>query len=69
MLSATAGVGLTPPRYEGIQPWLELQVRGMPGVTDQIEIIPKLRLLHGRVVLDVGYSNLGSITGSVTTTF
>jgi hypothetical protein len=69
MLSATTGVGLTPPSYEGVQPWLELQVRAMPGVTDQLEIIPKLRLLHRRVVLDVGYSNLGSITGSVTTTF
>jgi hypothetical protein len=69
MLSATTGVGLTPPRYEGVQPWLELEVRGMPGVTDQLEIIPKLRLLHRRVVLDVGYSNLGSVTGSVTTTF
>ena len=69
MLSATTGIGLTPPRYEGIQPWLELQVRAMPGVTDQVEIIPKLRLLHNKVVLDVGYSNLGSIIGSVTTTF
>jgi hypothetical protein len=69
MLSATTGVGLTPPRYQGVQPWLELQVRAMPGVIDQMEIIPKLRLLHRKVVVDVGYSSLGSITGSVTTTF
>jgi hypothetical protein len=41
----------------------------MPGVIDQMEIIPKLRLLHRKVVVDVGYSSLGSITGSVTTTF
>jgi hypothetical protein len=69
MLSATTGVGLTPPRYQGVQPWLELQVRAMPGVTDEVEIIPKLRLLHRNVVIDVGYSSLGSLTGSVTTTF
>ena len=69
MLSATTGVGLTPPRYQGVQPWLELQVRAMPGVIDEVEIIPKLRLLHRKVVLDVGYSSLGSVTGSVTTTF
>jgi len=69
MLSATTGVGLTPPRYQGIQPWLELQVRAMPGVIDEVEIIPKLRLLHRRVVLDVGYSSLGAITGGLTTTF
>jgi len=41
----------------------------MPQVVDQLEIIPKLRLLHQRVVLDIGYSNLGTLTGSVTTTF
>jgi hypothetical protein len=69
MLSATTGVGLTPPRYQGVQPWLELQVRAMPGVIDEVEIIPKLRLLHRKVVIDVGYSSLGSLTGSVTTTF
>jgi len=69
MLSATTGVGLTPPRYEGVQPWLELQVRAMPGVIDQVELIPKLRLLHRKVVLDIGYSNLGTITGGLTTTF
>jgi hypothetical protein len=69
MLSATTGVGLTPPRYQGVQPWLELQVRAMPGVIEEVEIIPKLRLLHRKVVIDVGYSSLGSLTGSVTTTF
>lgn len=69
LFSATTGVGLTPPRYQGIQPWLELQVRAMPGLVDQLEFIPKLRLLHQRVVLDIGYSNLGSVVGSVTTTF
>ncbi|MBM5806327.1 MAG: hypothetical protein FJ056_01300 [Cyanobacteria bacterium M_surface_10_m2_179] len=69
MLSATTGVGLTPPRYEGVQPWLELQVRAMPGVIDQVEIIPKLRLLHPKIILDVGYSSLGTITGGITTTF
>ena len=69
MLSATTGFGLTPPRYRGVQPWLELQVRAMPGVIDQVEIIPKMRLLHRQVVIDVGYSSLGSVTGSVTTTF
>jgi hypothetical protein len=38
-------------------------------VTEEVEIIPKLRLLHRKVVIDVGYSSLGSLTGSVTTTF
>jgi hypothetical protein len=41
----------------------------MPGLVDQLEFIPKLRLLHQRVVLDIGYSTLGSVVGSVTTTF
>ena len=67
--SATAGVGLTPPRYNGVQPWLELQVRAIPGLLEQPELIPKLRLLHQRLVLDLGYSTHGSLTGSITTTF
>jgi hypothetical protein len=41
----------------------------MPGVNDQMEIIPKLRPLHRKVAVEAGYSNLGSATGSVTTTF
>lgn len=69
MVSATTGIGLTPPRYQGVQPWLELQVRAMPGVINEIEVIPKLRLLHRRVVLDVGYSSLGTLTSGITTTF
>ncbi len=54
MLSATTGVGLTPPRHQGVQPWLELQIRAMSGIIDQMEIIPKLQLLHRKVVVDVG---------------
>jgi hypothetical protein len=41
----------------------------MPVVIDQMEIIPKPRLLHRKVAVDVGYSSLGSFMGSVTTTF
>lgn len=69
LLSATAGAALTEPHYNGVQPWLELQVRAMPGVVDQLELIPKLRLLHHRLVLDVGYSSLGSVVGGLTVTF
>ncbi len=68
-LSATAGVALTPARYDGVQPWLEFQVRDMPNVVDTLELIPKVRLLHKRIVLDLGYSNLGSMMGGITYTF
>jgi hypothetical protein len=68
-LSATAGVALTPARYNGVQPWMEFQVRAMPEVIDTLELIPKLRLLHKRVVLDIGYSNLGTVMGGVTYIF
>ena len=69
LLSATAGAALTPPNYDGVQPWLELQVRAMPGVVDKLELIPKLRLLHQRLVFDLGYSSLGSLVGGLTVTF
>jgi hypothetical protein len=69
LLTATAGAALTEPSYDHVQPWLELQMRVMPGVVDQVEWIPKLRLLHQRVVLDIGYSSLGSVVGGVTYTF
>ena len=69
LLSATAGAALTPPHYERVQPWLEMQVRAMPGVADELELIPKLRLLHKRLVLEIGYSSLGSVVGGVTYTF
>ncbi|MFM7314259.1 MAG: hypothetical protein ACKO0M_14035 [Cyanobium sp.] len=62
-LSATAGAALTPPSYQGVQPWAELQVRALPGVIDGVELIPKLRLLQRRLVLEVGYSSLGSVVG------
>lgn len=63
LLSATAGVALTPARYESVQPWLELQLRAMPGVTDGVELIPRLRLLHRRLVLDLGVGSRGSVQG------
>lgn len=63
LLSATAGVALTPARYEAVQPWLELQLRAMPGVSDGVELIPKLRLLHRRLVLDFGVGSRGSLVG------
>lgn len=69
LLTATAGAALSEPNYERVQPWLEFQVRAMPGVVDQLELIPKLRLLHQRVVLEIGYSNLGSVVGGFTYTF
>lgn len=69
LLSATAGAALREADYNGFQPWAEVQIRAMPGVVDQLEIIPKLRILHKHVVLDIGYSNLGSIIGGLTYTF
>jgi len=69
LLSATAGAALTEPSYGGFQPWLEFEVRAMPGVVDQVELIPKLRLLHRRIVVDIGYSSLGSLVGGLTYTF
>lgn len=66
LLSTTAGVALTPARYDGTQPWLELQLRAMPGVIDGVELVPRLRLLHRHLVLDVGYSTLGSVVGGFT---
>lgn len=68
LLTATAGVGLTPAHYNGTQPWLELQLRAMPGLIDGVELIPKLRLVHRRLVLDLGYSSLGSLVGGFTFT-
>ena len=68
LLSTTAGVALTPASYHGIQPWLELQLRAMPGVIDGVELIPKLRLLHRHLVLELGCSNRGSLLGGFTFT-
>ena len=56
---------MTEATYTGFQPWIELQARSMPGVIDQLELIPKLRLLHNRIVLEVGYSNLGTVMGGL----
>ncbi|MFM7267303.1 MAG: hypothetical protein ACKOZT_01775 [Cyanobium sp.] len=69
VFSATAGAALTEATYTGFQPWLELQARSMPGVVDQLELTPKLRLVHNRVVLEIGYSNLGYIAGGLSYTF
>lgn len=63
LLTATGGVALTPATYQGVQPWLELQLRAMPGVSDGVELIPKLRLLHRRLVLDLGVGSRGSLLG------
>ena len=65
LFSATAGAALTEATYTGFQPWIEFQARSMPGVIDQLELIPKLRLLHNRIVLEVGYSNLGTVMGGL----
>ena len=65
LYSATVGAALTKATYTGFQPWIELQARSMPGVIDQLELIPKLRLLHNRIVLEVGYSNLGTVMGGL----
>lgn len=65
LFSATVGAALTEATYTGFQPWIELQARSMPGVIDELELIPKLRLLHNRIVLEVGYSNLGTMMGGV----
>lgn len=65
LFSATVGAALTEATYTGFQPWIEFQARSMPGVIDQLELIPKLRLLHNRIVLEVGYSNLGTVMGGL----
>ena len=65
LFSATVGAALTEATYTGFQPWIELQARSMPGVIDELELIPKLRLLHNRIVLEVGYSNLGTVMGGL----
>ena len=65
LFSATVGAALTEATYTGFQPWIELQARSMPGVIDQLELTPKLRLLHNRIVLEVGYSNLGTVMGGL----
>lgn len=69
LLSATAGAALTPPHYNRVQPWLEVQMRAMPGVTNELELIPKVRLLHQRLVFEVGYSTRGTMVGGMTYTF
>ena len=69
LFSATAGAALTEATYTGFQPWIELQARSMPGVVDQLELTPKLRLVHNRIVLEVGYSNLGNVVGGLSYTF
>jgi len=63
LLTATAGVALTPAHYQGVQPWLELQLRALPGVTDAVELVPRLRLVHRRLVLDLGVGSRGSLLG------
>ena len=65
LFSATVGAALTEATYTGFQPWIEFQARSMPGVIDQLELIPKLRFLHNRIVLEVGYSNLGTVMGGL----
>jgi hypothetical protein len=65
LFSATVGAALTEATYTGFQPWIEFQARSMPGVIDQLELTPKLRLLHNRIVLEVGYSNLGTVMGGL----
>jgi hypothetical protein len=69
LFSATAGAALTEATYTGFQPWIEFQARSMPGVVDQLELTPKLRLVHNRIVLEVGYSNLGTVVGGLSYTF
>jgi len=69
LFSATAGAALTEATYTGFQPWVELQARAMPGVVDQLELTPKLRLVHKRMILEVGYSNLGTMVGGMSYTF
>jgi hypothetical protein len=69
LFSATAGAALTEATYTGLQPWIELQARSMPGVVDQLELTPKLRLVHNRIVLEIGYSNLGTMVGGMSYLF
>ena len=69
LFSATAGAALTEATYTGFQPWIEFQARSMPGVVDELELIPKLRLVHNRIVLEVGYSNLGTAMGGLSYRF
>jgi len=67
--SIKTGVALTPADYERIQPWVMVEVRGMQGTTMDVEVIPTLRLLHRRYVLELGASLHGHPHASLRYTF
>ena len=67
--SIKTGIALTAANYERIQPWIMVEVRGMQGTTMDVEVIPTLRLLHRRYVLELGASLHGHPHASLRYTF
>ena len=57
--SIKAGVALSPANFERVQPWLMVEVRGMQGTTESLDVIPSLRLLHQSIVVELGASLQG----------
>ena len=57
--SIKAGVALSPADFERVQPWLMVEVRGMQGTTESLDVIPSLRLLHQSIVVELGASLQG----------
>ncbi|MBU6249737.1 MAG: hypothetical protein KGO47_01040 [Cyanobacteria bacterium REEB417] len=67
--SIKTGVALSAANYERIQPWIMVEVRGMQGTIMDVEVIPTLRLLHRRYVLELGASLQGHPHASLRYTF
>lgn len=67
--SVKTGVALSAANYERVQPWIMLEVRGMQGTIMDVEVIPTLRLLHRRYVLELGASLQGYPHASLRYTF
>ena len=63
------GVALTKADFERIQPWLMVEVRGLQGTSTDLDVIPSLRLLHQRYVVELGWSLHGSPHLSLRYTF
>ena len=58
--SLKTGVALTKANFERIQPWLMVEVRGLQGTSTDLDVIPSLRLLHQRYVVELGWSLHGT---------
>lgn len=58
--SVKTGIALSKANFERIQPWLMVEVRGMQGTYTDLDVIPSLRLLHQRYVVELGWSLHGA---------